>query len=72
MSAPTSEYLEGTRIVIRPEWRDDPAVETVYVVTRGDEGKRRVDIAPEAWDVVRDGRFRPTETVLTCMIRRVA
>lgn len=67
-----SEYLKGTRVMILPEWRDRPEVETIFVVVGEDEGKGRVDIAPENWDRNRDGWVRPTETVRTNMIRRLA
>lgn len=67
-----SEYTKGTRVVILPEWRDRPEIETVFVVVGEDEGKGRVDIVPENWNRDRDGWIRPTETVRTNMIRRLS
>jgi hypothetical protein len=65
-------YSVGDLVIVRAEWCDSAAErERVYVVTAGDEGKGRIDIAPRDWDEGRDGRFRPTQTVRVNMVERV-
>lgn len=62
---PLSLFPVGTRVIIRPEWRDSAHETGAYIVTGADEGKGRVDIAPTVWA---HGSLRPVETVGVEMI----
>jgi hypothetical protein len=60
-----NEYNKGTKVRLTSEWNEGDT--QVFIVVGEDEGKGRVDIAPENSDLTMAG----IETVKTFMIERI-